>query len=419
VYTRLHAEARNQPKKNPENPCETNVPGQCYTFRIQLSLDPAGKCWFLLPWAGCRSHKFHAPRSRLDNRLRVDTCTENEQVNAAIYARQGSTGVAAGIMNEQTGKTFSASQIRNNKNNTEIRTGHVPPPEPGDIPGVGSSAAQCIAFLEKEKEEGKKSYIALYHSVNDSTLLTIKKKRTPKASKPKKKPKKDKRRAGSHPENDDSPTELQPQAGDAQDHEESAHEQTSAAMVIDVESSDGNGIDTTTSVTLSPEEGILVENMLSPIYERLKVGQKILLAVIWVREDEKRLFELFPEVLMLDITFGTNCEGRPLAVSASFDAFLKTFTPIRAFLPSECQWVFLWIWKTAIPALLGHDNISRIQLVLTDGDTNIYNAFNTVQERLYGGAIHGLCSFHLVSKPLGGLAIREKADDAVKGMVKT
>jgi hypothetical protein len=29
-------------------------------------------------------------------------------------------------------------------------------------------------------------------------------------------------------------------------------------------------------------------------------------AVVWVRADEQRLFELFPEVLMLDITFGTN-----------------------------------------------------------------------------------------------------------------
>jgi hypothetical protein len=25
VYTRLHAEARNQPKKNPENPCEDQL----------------------------------------------------------------------------------------------------------------------------------------------------------------------------------------------------------------------------------------------------------------------------------------------------------------------------------------------------------------------------------------------------------
>jgi hypothetical protein len=118
-------------------------------------------------------------------------------------------------------------------------------------------------------------------------------------------------------------------------------------------------------------------------------------------------------------TFGTNSEGRPLAVTASFDAFLKTFTPIRAFLPSECQWVFQWLWTTAIPALLGKENISRIQLMLTDGDPKIYTPFNSVREELYPSAIHGLCIFHLLTQPLGKLDIRERADESVKAMIKT
>jgi hypothetical protein len=58
-------------------------------------------------------------------------------------------------------------------------------------------------------------------------------------------------------------------------------------------------------------------------------------AVVWVRADEQRLFELFPEVLMLD-TFGTNSEGHSLAVTASFDAFEHIHTYSRI-LPSECQ----------------------------------------------------------------------------------
>jgi hypothetical protein len=130
-------------------------------------------------------------------------------------------------------------------------------------------------------------------------------------------------------------------------------QQNSVPMVVDIESSDADESLTTTSVVLSSDEELQIGEMLSPIHQRLQVGVKILLAVIWVRADEQRLFELFPEVFMLDVTFGTNSEHRPLAVSAAFDSFLKTFTPIRAFLPSECQWVFQWIWETAIPALLG------------------------------------------------------------------
>jgi hypothetical protein len=83
--------------------------------------------------------------------------------------------VGIGILKEQTGNSLSVQQLRYNKNKSEIRTGHVPPPPAsGDIPSVGSTAEQCIIrFLEKERQEGNKSYIALYQSVAHSTLLTI------------------------------------------------------------------------------------------------------------------------------------------------------------------------------------------------------------------------------------------------------
>jgi hypothetical protein len=386
--------------------------GECCPYRIRVVLKRK-ECWYIPSGSGCRCHKFHPKHTTSAKRRRMDTCTEKERDDAAIFTRQGSAGVGVGILKEQTGVTFSGSQLLYNKNKNEIKTGHVPPQAPGEIPGVGSSAEQCIRYLEKERQEGKKSYIALYHSVKLSTLLTIKKKRKVKESK--------KRKAGPLPAEQETTAGPLAAAEDDNQNDQNSEptESTSAAMVMDVESCDENGIRSQTSVTLSPEEELQVESMLSPIYERLQVGQKILLAVVWVRADEQRLFELFPEVLMLDVTFGTNCEGRPLAVTASFDSFLKSFTPIRAFLPSECQWVFQWIWTTAIPALLGRDNISRTQLVLTDGDTKIYIPFNSVQAALYPGAIHGLCGYHLVTQPLGKLDIRDKGDDAVKGMIKT
>jgi hypothetical protein len=98
---------------------------------------------------------------------------------------------------------------------------------------------------------------------------------------------------------------------------------------------------------------------------------------------------MFPEVLMGDVTFQTNGEGRPLFVTAAFDAYMNAFTPVRAFLPSECQWVFYWIWRVAIPTLLGRENIARTQLVLTDGDPKMYMPFDSIKEELYPSAIHG------------------------------
>jgi hypothetical protein len=103
----------------------------------------------------------------------MDTCTDKERTDAAIYAQQGSSGVAAGIVRAQSGNNHSKSQMRHNKTTTEIQTGQVPPPGPDHLPGQGSSAEQCIQFLEKEKREGKKSYIALYHCVTDTVLQTL------------------------------------------------------------------------------------------------------------------------------------------------------------------------------------------------------------------------------------------------------
>ena len=96
------------------------------------------------------------------------------------------------------------------------------------------------------------------------------------------------------------------------------------------ECTNATGTTKRTNTTLSAEEQTEIGNVKFPVLKRLTVGQKILLAVAWVRDDEKRLFELFPEVLMIDVTFGTNNEGRPLGITAAFDSDMKSFTPIRA-----------------------------------------------------------------------------------------
>ena len=184
-------------------------------------------------------------------------------------------------------------------------------------------------------------------------------------------------------------------------------------------SADASGATTAEKFHLTNEEQYQLGASLSTIRDRLKVGQKILLALAWVRSDERRLFELYPEILMVDVTHGTNSETRPLCVSASIDANMKTFTPIRAFLPSECQWVFHWLWASAIPSLLGIETIRRIQLVLSDGDSKIYIPLDNVIQKLYPSAVHGLCSFHLVTQPLQRLRLQGRDKPQVKRVIET
>jgi hypothetical protein len=151
VYENREDLPRLDNKKRAHRPDGQSRPRRTYTekpppeercpFRIRLQLDP-GKCWFLSRWSGCRCHKFHTKLPPGEKRRRMDTCTAKERSDAAIYAQQGSAGVAAGIVREQTGNHFSQSQLRHNKVITEIQTGQVPQPDPGDLEGRGSSADQ-------------------------------------------------------------------------------------------------------------------------------------------------------------------------------------------------------------------------------------------------------------------------------------
>ena len=77
---------------------------------------------------------------------------------------------------------------------------------------------------------------------------------------------------------------------------------------------------------------------------------------------------------MWDVTHATNMGARPLAVSASIDANMETFTPVLAFLPSECHHssACFSAFRISVGAplavglchgsLLGQENIHRIQL---------------------------------------------------------
>jgi len=372
-------------------------PDQLCSFVIRLTLYP-GEYWCIEAWTGNRQHKYHPELGNDEERCWISTVSKQTREDAAVFSRHTSGGGARNILQATTKITFSAGQLRDNQRKVERDIG-IRPPMPqldGDVNvGPSSGANELMMHLEKEKQNGDKSYVALYHIVKETTMLTI-----TKADQKREKEKE------------------QLQEGTAQ-MEQEQDDSTTSTVTINAHTTDAAGNTTIKKISLTKKEQLQLGSALSPIRDRLVVGQKILLAVAWVREDERRLFELFPEIFMIDITHATNSEGRPLAVSAAVDAHMKTFTPIRAFLPSECQWVFHWLWTTAVPTLLGRENIRRTQLVLSDGDPKIYTPFDSVQEELYPQAIHGLCIYHLVTQPLAKLPILRKDKCQVVSMLKT
>ena len=103
---------------------------------------------------------------------------------------------------------------------------------------------------------------------------------------------------------------------------------------------------------------------------------------------------------MFDVTHKTNNEKRPLGVFASIDQNMEVFTPMRVFMPSECQWVFNWIIGSALPSLLGTEPLLCTQIFLCDGDQKIYRTYDQHKDRLMPNSDNALCNYHLVNKQL-------------------
>jgi len=378
------------------------------SFQIRLLLDP-GNNWYLKSGYGCAVHCCDkiAPAEK---RRRIATLDGDEFKTAGIIAKNSTEGQAGNSLFDLHGINFSNSQIWNLRKKYNVQSGRVV--LPAILTGDGSEesdASVLIRQLTKECEEGKKNFIAYYTDIRDTDLLTVR------AT--------DLRRDRLRRTEESKLASLKESAKDsAKVICPSATEKTAdddACVEMEMEATSSTGVVTRSKAKMTRSEQKELAIALQPIHNRLKVGQRILLAVAWVREDEKRLFELYPEILSIDVTYGTNSEGRPLAMTGCLDSDCKVFCPIRAFLPSECKWVFRWLWAEAIPSLLGSENCQRIHLVLSDGDAKIYEPFGQLKEKFYPNAQHGLCLYHLVVQQMEDLNIMNIDDARVNDVLHT
>jgi hypothetical protein len=68
------------------------------------------------------------------------------------------------------------------------------------------------------------------------------------------------------------------------------------------------------------------------------------------------------------------------------------------FLPSGQRWVYRFLYRYAIPAILCETSIKGNNLFLTDGDTDEYIPLHDqiFSNELLKNSKHGLCMFHLL-----------------------
>ena len=97
--------------------------------------------------------------------------------------------------------------------------------------------------------------------------------------------------------------------------------------------------------------------------------QDILIGCCWVLPEGRRLFHAFPEVVCVDGTHETNNESRQLVRLSVKDSNGKVTVVVRCIAPNERSWFFRWLFREALPVLLGAQSLHSVKLIMTDGDS--------------------------------------------------
>ena len=107
---------------------------------------------------------------------------------------------------------------------------------------------------------------------------------------------------------------------------------------------------------------------------------------------------MFPEVIAVDTTNDTNNESRPLLTMTGKDSNGKMFTFLRAFLPNEKGWVSRWVFSVVFPKLFGNTILSRIKVIITDGDSQEFNQLDNTIGEFMPHVYRVRCGWHIIQK---------------------
>ena len=130
----------------------------------------------------------------------------------------------------------------------------------------------------------------------------------------------------------------------------------------------------------------------------LQENQHFFIACAWITNKEKRMFRLFPHVLKIDVTEGTNKESRPLLTVSIRSTFGKYIIILRMFLRDQRQGTFRWVFSFALPKLLGDQWTSQIQSVITDGDSHEIVELEEACRRYMPNCFRVRCGWHIIHK---------------------
>lgn len=127
-------------------------------------------------------------------------------------------------------------------------------------------------------------------------------------------------------------------------------------------------------------------------------AERILLGAAWIDQDGWKMFQKYPEVLFIDTTHKSNNEGRPLLLIVGRDSNGKAFVVIRIFMPNETAGFYRWVFLRCVPYLLGKEVLSKVNVIITDGDSQEFTSIDQAIFKYFKSAIRLRCGVHVVMK---------------------
>ncbi|PIA60745.1 hypothetical protein AQUCO_00300332v1 [Aquilegia coerulea] len=112
--------------------------------------------------------------------------------------------------------------------------------------------------------------------------------------------------------------------------------------------------------------------------------------IIFAHPQSVSLAKCFPEVLLMDCTYKTNCFNLPLLEIVGFTSTMKTFAIAFGFLQAEKVDNFIWALEKLTEILEG--KAEYVGVIVTDRDLALMKAISMV----FPKATHLLCRFHIM-----------------------
>lgn len=332
-------------------------------FRFTIGVDDIG--FYLVGGNGCSQHRHHPKISKDEYAIPTRLiCAEEKDILVSVGSAKANDGVGRNIHFSRCGYVIPRSQVRyiNGFQNTSENASH------DNIRRLLPGESSVDKLLKSFKDKGL-DHCVLYHQVRR------------------------------HRRNEEEQVDK--------DHlmtEDVAEE----VVVNETFGSDGNCTATSlsspsTSIDIVMLPDVEVDDMHSfaKSHRRslsVQDKQDLMIGCAWTTPPEKRLFKMFSEVLHIDCTSDTNVESRPFLTITGRSTTGKMFSIIRAFLPNERAWVFRWLFQTVMPTLLGKDCISRVKVIITDGDSQETSQLDIAIAMHFQNVCRVRCGWHIVDR---------------------